>query len=155
MCPMVIVMRRVRWGMAAMGVVALSLSGCVSLESTVQSRFAILGEDYTADDQLPAVPYDGAYDDVDVTSARYGGETAGVRLWIAAGKGVSDVCVVVVPESPASTIVGCGGDVTAGRGEEQREVGASGGPFVHVLVDGEPQVDTSEWEQVSENLWVD
>ncbi|MFD3444377.1 hypothetical protein ACFDTO_07245 [Microbacteriaceae bacterium 4G12] len=141
--------------MAAAVAVLVSLNGCVSSESTVQSRFAILSEEATAEDRLPVEPNDGAYDAVDGESARYGGEAAGVRLWIAVGTGTSSVCVVVVPENPALTVVGCGGDVMVGRGEEQLKVMPNAGPVVHLLVDGDPQVDTTAWEQVSENLWVE
>jgi hypothetical protein len=143
------------WSVAAGIVVLVSLSGCVSLQPTVQSRYAILAEEAKAEDQLPAEPYDGAYDSVDADSARYGGEAAGVQLWIAAGSQGNNVCVVVLPKSPSGTVVGCGGDATTGRGEMQLSVGATGGPEVHLLTDDEPQVNTTGWQQVSENLWVE
>ncbi len=135
-------------------VALLSLTGCVSSDSTVESRFAILAEEATAEDQLPAEPYDDAYDSVEVASARYGGEADGVRYWIAVGTLTGTVCVVVVPEAGAETMVGCGGDAATGRGREQVSMGVTGGPEVHLLADGAPQVDISGWQQVSDNLWV-
>jgi hypothetical protein len=148
-------MRGMQWSMAVGLVTLVSLSGCVSLESTVESRYAVLAEEATAEDELPIQPYDEAYESVIIESARYGGEAAGVKLWIAVGAENSSVCVIVVPESPSGTIVGCGGDATTGPGEVQLTAGATGGPEVHVLTDGEPQVDTTAWEQVSENIWVE
>jgi hypothetical protein len=121
----------------------------------VQSRYAILTEEATAEDQLPAEPSDETYDSMDVESARYGGEAAGVQLWIAVGTQNNNVCVVVLPESPSGTVIGCGGDATIGRGGAQFSMGVTGGPGVHLLADGEPQVDTTGWQQVSKNLRVE
>jgi len=136
-------------------VALLGLTACVSQESTLLSRFAMLREDATAGDRLPDEPYDGAYDMVDPDSARYGGEADGARLWIAVAKQPEGVCVVVVPDASSRAVLGCGGGVMTGEGEEVLKLSAPSSREVHLLTDGEPRVDTSAWEQVSENLWVE
>ncbi len=132
----------------------VALTGCVSQESTVQSRFAILHEDAKARDQLPVEPYGGAYDALDTESARYAGQARGVRLWIAVAEETGNACVVAVPEETERSVVGCSGNVMAGRGEELLKLRLEPSPEVLLLTDGEPQVDPVAWEKVSANIWV-
>ena len=98
----------------------VALTGCMNSGSGL----AALDREAEPGDALPADLPDYADDNLEPMSSRFVGEHNGNALYLAKGKEVNHICLLVHPDNSAEWVIGCGGSPEFGVG------GPSGGYVV-------------------------